>query len=163
MSDDKSGSIDPRFDPAFQRGFDGAVTTTRRRPTAGTPSVVPAQQSVARPPAPEYPAQTAATPPTPAPATVDDMLEPVEVEESPGGVNPFIVSLWIVAALLVIGGGYLVQWARSTFLTQSLSTDIDYVTIEIVKYGAPLLVFLGLATALGLVFLYAARWQRRRG
>lgn len=152
MSDETPANIDPRFDPAFQRGFEGSVTTTRRRSLPGVPPVVPAQQQV--PVAPVV---------TPAPVVVTQApVIPEEIEEpAPRGVNPFIAGLWVIAAVLILAGGYLAQWARATFLTDSLSTDIDYVTIEIVKYGAPLLIVLGLATAIGLLFVHAIAWRKR--
>jgi hypothetical protein len=155
MSDENSATIDPRFDPAFQRGFDGAVTTTRRRPTIGTPPVLPAQAPAARPVV-----STSAVPEPTAPEP-QSVVEEDEAEEVVRGVNPFIVVLWIVAVLLVISGAYLTMWARTTFLTDSLSTNIDYVTIQIITYGSPLLVVLGLATAIGLVFLHAIAWKKR--
>ena len=157
MSDDDTAArIDPRFDPAFQRGFEGAVTTTRRRALPGVPPVLPAQQQIVPPPvSPPAPAAV----PAPAPTTVADD-EAVE-ELAARGMNPFVVGLWVVAAVLVLVGGYLAQWVRTTFLTDSVSTNVDYVTIEIVKYGAPLLIALGLATAIGLLFLHAVAWRKR--
>ena len=159
MSDDDTAArIDPRFDPAFQRGFEGAVTTTRRRSLPGVPPVLPAQQQIV-PPRAATPAPAPAV--VAAPSTVADPVEE-EVEEPPArGMNPFVVGLWVVAAVLVLVGGYLAQWVRTTFLTDSVSTNIDYVTVEIVKYGAPLLIALGLATAIGLLFLHAVAWRKR--
>jgi hypothetical protein len=157
MSDENSANIDPRFDPAFQRGFEGAVTTTRRRPTIGTPPVLPAQATAARP------VISAPSAPEPAAPQQESVLEETEVEadEPIRGVNPFVIVLWVVAVLLVIAGAYLTMWARTTFLTDSLSTNIDYVTIQIITYGSPLLVVLGLATGIGLMFLHAIAWKKR--
>jgi len=156
MSDDDTAArIDPRFDPAFQRGFEGAVTTTRRRSLPGVPPVLPAQQQIVPPPVSPPAAAVSA------PAPVADAVEEVAEEPAARGMNPFVVVLWVVAAVLVLVGGYLAQWVRTTFLTDSVSTNIDYVTIEIVKYGAPLLIVLGLATAIGLLFLHAIAWRKR--
>ena len=158
MSDENPVSIDPRFDPAFQRGFEGAVTTTRRRPTIGTPPVLPAQEAIPRIAAPPVVEPVVSTPAAP----VAEALEAAEVDEPVRGANPFIIGLWVIAVVLVGGGVYLMQWARTTFVSDSLSTNIDFVVVQAVTYGAPMVVVLGLATAIGLLFFYAIAWKKRR-
>jgi hypothetical protein len=167
MTDQGTPNIDPRFDPAFQRGFDGSVTVTRRRAAPGTPSVTPAQdRSAQQAPVqrPNLPARPPVSPPEVA-AAVETEPEADVVEEEvvvTRGANPFVIALWVIAAVLVAVGAWGIEWARAAFLTESLTTNVDYVLVEIVRVAAPASIGLGVATAIGLLFLSAVRWQRKR-
>ena len=166
MTDQGPPNIDPRFDPAFQRGFDGDVTVTRRRATPGAPSVTPAQDRSAQEPVqrPNLPARPPVSP-AEAPAAVETEPEAGLIAEDAAvtrGANPFVIALWVIAAVLVAVGAWGIQWARAAFLTESLTTNVDYVLVEIVRVAAPASIGLGAATAIGLLFLSAVRWQRKR-
>lgn len=163
MSDQGSSNIDPRFDPAFQRGFEGSVTVSRRRPSPGTPLVAPAQDRATSVSAPARPAAVIRPPESPLEAPVIAQTEPeVEEEVVPRGANPFVIGLWVIAAVLVAGGVWGIQWARAAYLTEALTTNVDFVLVEIVRVAAPAAIGLGLATVIGLLFLGAIRWQKRR-
>jgi hypothetical protein len=165
MSDQGSSNIDPRFDPAFQRGFDGSVTVTRRRAAPGTPSVTPAQDRATPTPVQARPAAVIRPPESPldSPVVARTEAEPeVEEEVASRGANPFIIGLWVIAAVLVAGGVWGVQWARAAYLTESLTTNVDFVLVETMRVAAPFAIGLGLATVIGMLFLSATRWQRRR-
>jgi hypothetical protein len=144
MSDDTR--FDPRFDPAFQPGYVAPPTQpTRRNPL---PAVVP-------------------PPPTPLPLVVPTAVEvtgvepPVVESASPGGINPFVIGLGAVSVVLVLGGLYLTAQARELYSSSAGASGFDYATFQVVIYGAPLMIAVGIATAIGILFLFAARWWHR--
>ena len=173
MSDDKN--IDPRFDPAFQRGFEGTVETTRRRPTVGTPSVLPAGQT----PQPPRPTQTSAVPAAatrpalpdyaqrttagdrPSPTDDFDALAESEPEPVRRRVNPFVIALVVIAVVFIGLGLWGAQFANTVYQSDTLSTSISYVTVLLTISGSAVSIGLGVATLVGIVFLYAARYGRR--
>ncbi|MDP9028443.1 MAG: hypothetical protein M3N46_13005 [Actinomycetota bacterium] len=142
MPDDHGAPIDPRYDPAFQRGFSGEVQTgahgqsTLRRTAAVNPSPVrPAPQRpdefrVTPPPAVEAPDSDSVTPQSAGPqsrfapaggasiAPTPDVA-PVTVgkQERPVGPrelarNPFVIALAALAAVLILAGAI---WAYEGF------------------------------------------------
>jgi hypothetical protein len=151
MSD--HGRFDPRFDPAFQPGYEGpvAVPTRSSAPArvGSPPHVLPA--------VPDAPAPAPASPAS-LPSSADS--EPTE-EPLPRRANPFLIALGAVAVLLLGGGLYLVSSLREQFAGDPASSDFDYVTQQVLMYAAPLLLVLGLATGIGVLFLLASRWDRR--
>lgn len=67
-----------------------------------------------------------------------------------------------MATLLFLGGGlYLVSRLRDLFADTQSTSAFDYTTLQVLLYGAPLVLVLGLATGVGLLFLLAVRWDRR--
>jgi hypothetical protein len=178
MATNDEPGFDPRFDPAFQRGFGGAPAgsgpgTGRRR------SAPPAQETAQgfAPPQgypPAQPREVRSTPPligeapaTPravASAVVVDAADadPEEQGEPRTWANPFVIALGVLAVGLVGAGLWMAQRAREPFLGTNAADQADYVTLQMLIYFAPLLVALGAATAVGVVFLLAAEWQRRR-
>ncbi len=160
MSDDRS-AFDPRFDPAFQRGYDG-------------PAGEPARTSPARP-APE--ARTAPVRSSPDPRTMpvvasDSGGDPAAVSRAPERmpsfdddapdeerrrVNPWFIALAALSAALILGGLYLVSQLRDLFANTQNSADFDYVVLQVMIIGAPILIGLGIATAIGLLFALALR------
>jgi hypothetical protein len=87
-----------------------------------------------------------------------DLDETEDAEEPRRTFNPFLLALLIVAVALIVTGFYIFQTVRELFL----STEVDYVTAQAVVYAAPLIVVLGVATAIGVLFVYAVRWKRSR-
>ena len=139
MSD--HGRFDPRFDPAFQPGYEGPLTPARparTRPAASAPEALPV--IVDAPPVQEV---------------VDDD-EPQQRRP-----NPFLIALGAVTVLLLGGGLYLVSRLRDLFADTQSTSDFDYVTLQVLMYAAPLLLVLGLATGIGVLFVFATRWGRR--
>ena len=138
MSDD--ARFDPRFDPAFQPGYDGPIAESlpaRARPVAAAPEALPVVQTlVAREPEPE-----------------DD--------PSPQRANPFLIAIGVAAIVFVGGGLYLVSRLRDLFADTQSTSAIDYTTLQVLMYAAPLVLVLGLATGVGLLFLLAVRRDRR--
>ena len=152
MSDD-APKIDPRFDPAFQRGYDGATQAVPREKLQPTAPVVPTAQPLAQPePAREF---------TPAQSRV--VVEPTayaDDEPEPRRLNPFLLGL-IGAAILLIGGGlYLTSRLGDLFANPSESSQYDYITLQVMTIAAPMLIVLGIATGVGVLFIYAVRWGR---
>ena len=147
MSD--NGEFDPRFNPAFQRGYDGPL-----------PDVAAPAREI-----PSSPARAAAAEPTPLPRVepqqegIDDHFIESEVI-GPRRMNPFLIVLGIVSALLVGGGLYLVSQLRSMFEDTQSSSNFDFVTLQVLTAAAPLVICLGLATAIGVLFVFAVRWNR---
>ena len=178
MADKEVPEFDPRFDPAFQRGFDGPVG---RRSASGAeastgylrgtrPATIQAPAALNQPLEPARPkewenflgaGQAGAVPnvgePAAASAREDD--EPVETVR---GRNPFLIALLIISVLLVGGGIGALQWLRAKFLAPDIATDLDFVTLQASTVGAAIVVGLGLATAIGVLFVYAVRWRGRR-
>lgn len=160
MSKDAKDGFDPRFDPAFQPGFSGQVVTPKARqkggeaPAAGFPiSPMPMPSAVAT---------------STRPRNVDEMLAdqgPDAAAASDAGgrrrPNPFLLALIAVSAALIVGGLGAAQSIRSLFDTENISVELDYMSLEMIKFAAPLAVGLGVATAIGVLFIYALDWKRR--
>jgi len=156
MSDDAS-KFDPRFDPAFQRGYDGPTTSVPREKLQPTTAVTPQ-------PAATVDAAVAADP-TVAVASANQrmVIEPTEIldEEPPARrVNPFLIALLAAGVLLIGGGLYLVSRLGDLFANPSESSQYDYITLQAMTIAAPMLIVLGIATGVGVLFIYAARWGR---
>ena len=131
--------FDPRFDPAFQRGFDG-----RTRPASKQTDDA----------APESPPLVRIDPD--AAALADP--EPEDLLARRG--NPFLVALIALAVALTVGGLALVFQLRTIFADSTASSEFDYITLQTLTIGAPILVGLGIATGVGVLFVLAARWGR---
>ncbi|CAN5342157.1 hypothetical protein BH11ACT4_BH11ACT4_15670 [soil metagenome] len=144
MSDDRD--FDPRFHPAYQRGYEGVVDAaaapSRPAPHAAPP--LPAQGPAAAP-----------APHAPAAALVDDPADTPSRK-----ANPFVITLVVISAALLGGGLYLVVSIRRLFADVQGSTSFDYVTLQVLIGIAPIAIGLGVATALGVLFVYAVRWGR---
>ena len=165
--------FDPRFDPAFQRGFaDGAEQPTRQGSARSAVGRTPPQSRYAEPVADgpvtgtRAPAGTrTVTPPAPgAPITTpvsgptDDAAE-ADRERRP---NPFLIALGALSVVLVAAGMWGVQTARAPFLGTNVATDVDFVGLQILQVLAPMSIALGAATAIGVLFVFAVDWQKRR-
>jgi hypothetical protein len=75
------------------------------------------------------------------------------------GVNPFIVLLWILAALLVGGGAFALINATLATGPMGGTMPISFVLLTF----APFAILIGLAAVICLLFWHARQWQRRRG
>jgi len=151
MSDDAS-KFDPRFDPAFQRGFDGPVQATPRS-VIREPATTDAAPIAAR----EAPAEASRPQRTLLEPTPDLDGDDVGEARRP---NPFVLGLLGAAVLLVAGGLYLVSRLSDMFANPQGSAQYDYITLQALTIAAPMLIVLGVATGIGVLFIYAVRWKR---
>lgn len=140
----KDDDFDPRFDPAFQPGYQPPVTAAPTRPVR---DAAPAQAAL----------QKRTEQAVVAPAVVG------EGDESPVGrrPNPFLLALAAVSLLLIVGGVGAIQQVRGIFAAEDIAVDLDYVSLHMLIYAAPLSVALGVATGIGVLFLYAIDWRKR--
>ena len=186
--------FDPRFDPAFQRGFDKqrAPESDDRKTTA--PRIADSRPREARPvsresystgpysSAPYAAAPSVAQPPTargdsvagesggsgrsgsmsadsgPTDSGPTDAAAP---EDRPSRPNPFLIALGVVSVALVAAGVWAIQAAREPFLATDAASNVDYVGLQILQILAPVSIALGVATAIGIVFVLAVGWQKR--
>jgi len=174
--------FDPRFDPAFQRGFGGASGTagSGTGTETGRRSAAPVVQQLPPPtPVSGYPAPPIGDVPGPArgqaaaPAVRDGLsgdssrddglfIADDAAEDRRLWTNPFLIGLALVAVALVFAGLWMFQVAREPFLGTNANSQADYATLTMLMDLAPLLLVLGAATAIGIVFAFALQWQRRR-
>jgi hypothetical protein len=194
----RADRFDPRFDPAFQRGFDavgGAAPATRAQQRGAAKqqavSAYPAHAAAASSSATAYSgaaypgtaysgAAPAAPPSVGLPPVVSvPVQQPGHPEDGaadapgqPGVVtvafdapplhrNPFVIGLALVSVLLVVAGIWGVQAARDPFLRTDVAINTDFVGLQILATIAPVSIVLGIATAIGIGFLFAVDWQRR--
>jgi hypothetical protein len=171
MSDDRDPGIDPRFDPAFQRGFDPASPIEESIP-APAPSPArspqpPTGPAVAAPP----PAPTVVAPPDGDLATA--RAEPVAIvaldepvvdgpQDASPSRNPFLLFLGIIAIALVGAGIWLFVRSGDAFNSREVRSQGDYMSLDATIHMAPFIALLGGATAIGILFVFAARWRGRR-
>jgi hypothetical protein len=141
MSNDKE-TFDPRFDPAFQPGFEGKIapaTKVNKRDVAPALAALEAARAGA--------------------------VEPVAAQESAAETtrrpNPFLIALAVISVALIAGGLSAMQSLRATFTTENISTSIDYMTLQMVIYAAPLAVAVGILIGVGVLFIYAVNWSKR--
>jgi hypothetical protein len=165
--------FDPRFDPAFQRGFGGAAGASAGTGTQAGRRAAPAVQQLP-PPTPvdgqsapligEAPASTRGPASAPPPAVRDDGLTIADAAQEPRRqwTNPFLIALAVLSVALVAAGLWMFQAAREPFLGTDANSQADYATLTMMMDLAPLLLTLGAATAIGIVFLFAIDWQKRR-
>lgn len=191
MAKDSKSDIDPRFDPAFQRGFDPSIpiesSAPPRQPRRSAQA--PVQLVTAAPPAPAA-APSAPAAPVPAPAAVvpaaaaepkpvapaetvaadaeaEDETSTVDaaVEDAPEATsvrNPFLLFLAIIAVALIAVGVWLFVRSGEAFNTTQVRSQGDYMTLTATIDMAPFIALLGAATAIGVLFVFASRWRRRR-
>lgn len=185
MSDESNTRIDPRFDPAFQRGFDPStpvdehvpVAAPRRVPSVGPTAVSGSPAPIAAPariipvqaPPPPPVAQRATLPVIPTPETPDEVVrleESTESEEAADDAsptrNPFLLALGIIAVVLIAVGIWLFGQTGDAFNSREVRSQGDYMTLVATIQMAPFIALLGGATAIGVVFMFAAKWRRRR-
>jgi hypothetical protein len=197
MSDETKSDFDPRFDPAFQRGFDPATPIREKAPVraprreAPVVQQAPVQQApvqdapVREAPVREAPTQAtpvrespageavptrvaAATPAAPADEPVfetvqdgqDQQGEPLP--ESSQARNPYLVILVVVAIVLVAVGVWLFVQSGNEFNSREVRSQGDYMSLDATIHMAPFIAMLGGATAIGVLFMFASKWRKRR-
>ncbi|MEX1078231.1 MAG: hypothetical protein WED09_03895 [Homoserinimonas sp.] len=150
MTSDQPG-IDPRFDPIFQRGYDGTQAGAARVVTAssGTP------RDAAEPPArTDDGIQEASRP-------VVTIEYPEPTSAPPSGLNPFIILLWVAGPGLTLSAGWLMYDTFASRMTGPVATE-DQAMLQLIWSTAPSVVTVGLAIIAGLLFWHATGWRRAR-
>lgn len=170
---DDGAAIDPRYDPAFQRGFEGEVATgprgqsTLRRTAAVNPAPArrsaPNGESFAHEAA-ELPEELPTLAPLPAAAaTPTDTARVVVVTPRDLIRNPFMVALAVLGALMILVGAI---WAYEGFAAivknGGTRNEVEFWAAQTMSFGAPLAIVVGLAIAAGLLALFGRSWQRSR-
>jgi hypothetical protein len=169
MSDEKNAEIDPRFDPAFQRGFDQTIPIEEYRPdplpkkaepAAAPPPVAPSRVAPVTPPAarPE-PAIAEVAEPDSDSAAAGDAADS-EPDASPSR-NPFLLFLAIISIALVAAGIWLFVRSGDAFNSKEVQSQGDYMSLDATIHMAPFIALLGAATAIGIVFVFASKWGKR--
>ncbi len=175
MADD---GYDPRFDPAFQRGFEG---DTAFPPRQAPSRPAPAAERIAPPPvvAPgeqqarvfaDAQAQSRAQVRTAQDPYAEDAppvrrrsdAEPIErfdTPQAPLRTNPFLIALLLIAIAL-IGGGLLIG-SRLDAWYDDAPNGPGFFVLYSLQYGVPLAIAVGIATVIGVLFVFALRWRGR--
>jgi hypothetical protein len=182
MSDNKDVEIDPRFDPAFQRGFDQtipieeyvpaplpkktAVAPAPVAPAAALPRVEPAVPTApAAPLAPTVersePVEVAAVEFESDPETAQTEASALDSDSNPSR-NPFLLFLAIISIALVAVGVWLFVRSGDAFNSKEVRSQGDYMSLDATIHMAPFIALLGAATAIGVVFVFASKWRKRK-
>jgi hypothetical protein len=132
--------IDPRFNPAYQPGFD----PSKHSPVAAmAPAAVPLVEDE----------PVSVDQPDPAPAAITAVRRR----------NPVLIALWVLSALFVASGIYGLQLIGDRVAVLGDNGGFggaDYYLLQSYVILAPLLIALGLATAVGTLFVFAVRWRK---
>jgi hypothetical protein len=168
--------IDPRYDPAFQRGYDGAVATGSRTDAATrrtAPHVTSALQRPVPPPAVSRPAdgpfEQIIGPPPGAPAadaapaaSASAIVQVAAPAMRPPWTNPFAILVALVGIVALGVGVWLLQ--ETYQLTQSedgFQDQTDYWFLQWGMIGGPVFAALGVAILVAVLVLCAVYWSRR--
>ena len=166
MSEEKTAGLDPRFDPAFQRGFDQSTpiehyvpaSVPRKRPEVTLP-VVPAARADEASPSEDSPTENAAA----TPVSLDAAESPTQsvAEDVSSTRNPYLLVLLIVAVVLIVVGVILFVQTGNEFNSSEVQSQGDYMSLNATIEMAPFISLLGGATLIGVLFVFAVRYRRR--
>lgn len=157
MAASDSPGIDPRYDPAFQRG--GAGGTGRAPGAAAGGSAAPRGPQRSQP-STEQPSTEQPTIFIEVPAESDEEV----VVSRPPARNPYLLALWIAGVALVLAGAlFYLRSALAAYDTTSPEDNgqANAVLINLGFVFAPPLVTVGLGIIAGLLFFSASRWKAR--
>ena len=177
---DDGAAIDPRYDPAFQRGFDGEVATgprgqsTLRRTAAVNPAPARMPVQSAESSAPDSVEASSVDPAEPLPtlapmhdaSSADAMDATAQAAATPRELirNPFMIALAALAALLILVGAI---WAYQGFAAivknGGTRNEVEFWAAQTMSFGAPLAIVVGLGIVAVLLVLFGRSWQRARG
>ena len=139
-----AADFDPRFDPAFQRGYDGRMPG---------PVVEPVRPVVERVGSVVEPVET----PPPVVELVEASAEPLRYETRG---NPWLRALWVVAAVFTVTGLLATYAAQSLMQGANTSSAIDYYVLPLtVSQLAPWFTVTGLFAGVAALVLNAIRWR----
>ena len=168
---------DPRFDPAFQSGFEGETSFPPRQastPVTSRQSAIPAPERMIAPMPAEIRPRTQAEPTT---RRADDEFRPpaqrgligrepaeyverAELPPVPLRSNPFLIAVLVIAVAL-IGAGVLIG-SRIDLWYDDVSPDgPGFGLLNMLQFGAPLAIILGIATVVAVLVILALRWRGR--
>lgn len=138
-SDDEE--FDPRFDPAFQRGYDGPVIAEDRRSVQ---------------------VDREAADPARAEGFRDQLESTIAVQLTQPSLkgNPWIVVLWVLGIGLTLAG-LIGSWqAQVKLAAGGAATAVDYYVIPtVIQALAPWAFAVGLAVIASVAVLHATRWR----
>jgi hypothetical protein len=163
MADETGSGVDPRFNPAFQRGFDPSVPIEEyvpaSAPAAGTPTVAAptAAPTQAVPTDADAASEAESLLRTNASATDTDS----PASEVPAARNPFFVALLVVALLLIGAGTWLFVSTENQFDSSQVQSQGDYVSLTSLIEFAPFLALVGGVIIIGLLFIVGLRYGGR--
>ncbi len=138
-------SFDPRFDPAFQRGFDADVTG---------PPVVERSAHV------EVVDRAPKAPPVPLPL-VESAAAPI-MQDAPSSLrgNPWIPVLWVTAVVFTVAGVSAQYFAQTSNYSPTAATAAaEYVVPAVLSALSPWLFAVGLSTGIATLVIHALRWR----
>jgi len=160
-------TFDPRFDPAFQRGYEPPARETPPAPAEasgpdGAPTVSDKPCEQPRPaefaPAVE---EAAAEPSQPEPSQPEP-AQPEPAQPNHALSNSFERTLGVVAAALVIAGVSAALWANNSNYNGPGQTWGWHQALQSVVWAlSSPMITVGLATGVGLVFRRAIVWEPR--
>ncbi|CAN5545431.1 hypothetical protein BH09ACT4_BH09ACT4_21370 [soil metagenome] len=161
--------VDPRYDPAFQRGFAGSVTSGVRSRTSvrRTALVSPAPYRAAAPEVEVEDYGVQDVEPTRSAATADPEPTPESVAVSSHRMreltrNPFVVALVALGLVMSIGGIAWANQARQLVAARGgAATELDYWFLQASVVAAPLTILAGIGILAGVLFIAAGVWSRR--
>ena len=169
MSDDKNADVDPRFDPAFQRGFDQTIPIEEYVPKSlpHTSASSPARAASVVSPVPVAPGTprevirvaAAADPEQDAESAEEPAAEP-ELGSSPSR-NPFLLFLGVISIALIAAGVWLFVRSGDAFNSREVRSQGDYMSLDATIHMAPFIALLGAATAIGVLFVFASKWRKK--
>ena len=179
MTKENPPAIDPRYDPAYQRGFSGPAAASRIRavetpkPDRTRPSQRPdAQRAAALRAAGEERVDPFVVPPAksvPQDELLPEPLEPEARDQPPVGSalalrgNPWVATLWVVAVLMLTAGFFGTWRSQSIYVGATPINDMnEIVMFQVLQTLSPSLVLVGLLVLGGLFFLHAVSWRGRR-
>jgi hypothetical protein len=149
--------FDPRFNPAFQRGFDASAERARRANV--TPSLTPEDVVYGRSANPNL------TPPPPRDEEADERTVAALEVPSPASPNdyrnPFVLALWLFSIAMVGGGiAILLGPIRLVYSNGGASNEDAYALFQMLFVVSLAVLTVGLGTVSGLLFWHAAAWRR---
>lgn len=169
--DGVSRRFDPRFSPAFQPGYDPRVH--REEPPSAPLREEPRRDwnDLRSPQRPEPVARPAFDL---AEFGLGELGEEVEMESDEDAsaeplpwrrrFNPWLVVLWVLGVAFILAGFWLIDIAARGFQSGEPMGGADSYLMsllsQMVFFGSPMLVALGLATLTSTVVILAARWHR---
>ena len=155
-------NFDPRYDPAFQPGYEGPAPVVGRsdeprsvvQPVETRRATVVEPVAVVKPRPIVEPAET-----TPADwSLLSSPTPPAALIETRG--NPWLLALWVVAAVFVVGG-IAAQFAAQSLLTGgNAGGAIDYYVVPYIMVElSPWFTLAGLFAGVAAIVLSAIRWR----
>lgn len=158
--------LDPRFHPAFQRGYEPDPPSPAVHPADAVDSaaIVSLPQWAEVPPPPVGPPTDKAPPEGEQKPAIHAEVGGTAATANRRGINPYIALLWVVGVVLAVGGAALLFFgfvgvftSYSNVSSEGPRAQVPYVLGT--TFGTPL-VSVGLATIAGLIFFSA--WQTWR-